>query len=113
MLSNKLSQKVIFNIIQEAVDIEKIFITESLPCNLIGMNSNLMTEYIEFVADRLLQQLGYNKLYNAKNPFPFMEMISIENKTNFFEKRTTEYKKSGINVGSKKKEMKFNLDADF
>ena len=72
MLSNKLSQKKVFSVIDEAVGIEKSFITESLPCNLIGMNSGLMTEYIEFVADRLLQQLGYNKLYNAKNPFSFM-----------------------------------------
>ena len=111
MLSNKLSQKVIFNIIQEAVDIEKIFITESLPCNLIGMNSNLMTEYIEFVADRLLQQLGYNKLYNAKNPFPFMEMISIDSKVNFFEKRNEAYRKA--EVGQSERDMEFGLDEEF
>ena len=111
MLSNKLSQKVIFNIIQEAVDIEKIFITESLPCNLIGMNSNLMTEYIEFVADRLLQQLGYNKLYNAKNPFPFMEMISIDSKVNFFEKRNEAYRKA--EVGQSERDMQFGLDEEF
>ena len=111
MLSNKLSQKVIFNIIQEAVDIEKIFITESLPCNLIGMNSNLMTEYIEFVADRLLQQLGYNKLYNAKNPFSFMEMISIDSKVNFFEKRNEAYRKA--EVGQSERDMQFGLDEEF
>ena len=111
MLSNKLSQKVIFNIIQEAVDIEKSFITESLPCNLIGMNSSLMTEYIEFVADRLLQQLGYNKLYNAKNPFPFMEMISIDSKVNFFEKRNEAYRKA--EVGQSERDMQFGLDEEF
>ena len=111
MLSNKLSQKVIFNIIQEAVDIEKSFITESLPCKLIGMNSGLMTEYIEFVADRLLQQLGYNKLYNAKNPFPFMEMISIDSKVNFFEKRNEAYRKA--EVGQSERDMQFGLDEEF
>jgi len=111
MLSNKLSQKVIFNIIQEAVDIEKSFITESLPCNLIGMNSSLMTEYIEFVADRLLQQLGYNKLYNANNPFPFMEMISIDSKVNFFEKRNEAYRKA--EVGQSERDMQFGLDEEF
>jgi ribonucleotide reductase beta subunit family protein with ferritin-like domain len=78
-------------IIKEAVDIEKEFICEALPCRLIGMNSDLMCQYIEFVADRLSVQLGYDKIYNAKNQFDFMEMISIEGKTNFFEKRVAEY----------------------
>ena len=111
MISNKLSQKKVFSVIDEAVDIEKSFITESLPCKLIGMNSGLMTEYIEFVADRLLQQLGYNKLYNAKNPFSFMEMISIDSKVNFFEKRNEAYRKA--EVGQSERDMQFGLDEEF
>tara|TARA_B100001758_G_scaffold245120_1_gene257595 strand:- start:4163 stop:5137 length:975 start_codon:yes stop_codon:yes gene_type:complete len=90
-LQNKLSQKEIYDIVDEAVLIEKEFITQALPCRLIGMNSSLMITYIEYVADRLLTQLGYDKLYNSKNPFSFMELISIEGKTNFFEKRVGEY----------------------
>ena len=81
----------VYEIVKEAVSIEKEFILECLPCRLIGMNSNLMSQYIEFVADRLLVQLGYDKIYNVTNPFDFMEMISIEGKTNFFEKRVGEY----------------------
>ena len=84
---------------------------ESLPCNLIGMNSTLMEQYIEFVADRLLRQLGYEKIWNTPNPFDFMEMISMTGKTNFFEKRVSEYSKSGVGVDKEK--MKFSLDADF
>ena len=90
-LEKKLSKQKIEQIIEEAVEIEKEFICEALPCNLIGMNSKLMSQYIEFVADRLLLQLGYEKIYNVGNPFDFMEMISVEGKTNFFEKRTGEY----------------------
>lgn len=81
----------VHEIVKEAVSIEKEFILECLPCRLIGMNSNLMSQYIEFVADRLLVQLGYEKIYDVTNPFDFMEMISIEGKTNFFEKRVGEY----------------------
>ena len=98
MLENKLSYETIKEIFVEAVDIEKEFIIDSIPCKLIGMNSDLMSEYIEFVADRLLVQLGYEKIYNTKNPFSFMEMISMEGKTNFFEKRVMEYSKSGLGV---------------
>ena len=87
----KLSQKDIHAIISEAVTIEKEFIVDALPCRLIGMNSSLMSLYIEYVADRLLSQLGYEKLYHSKNPFSFMELISMEGKTNFFEKRVGEY----------------------
>jgi ribonucleotide reductase beta subunit family protein with ferritin-like domain len=76
---------------KEAVSIEKEFIIDALPCRLLGMNSKMMSQYIEFVADRLLVQLGYNRIWNTKNPFDFMEMISVEGKTNFFEKLTTEY----------------------
>ena len=90
-LENKLSENEITNIFKEAVEIEKEFICESLPCRLLGMNTKLMCQYIEFVADRLIVQLGYNKLYNASNPFDFMESISLEKKTNFFESRVSEY----------------------
>ena len=90
-LNKKINKNRIYEIFTEAVDIEKEFITEALPCKLIGMNSNLMSQYIEFVADRLLVQLGYEKKYNVTNPFSFMELISVESKTNFFEKRVSEY----------------------
>jgi ribonucleotide reductase beta subunit family protein with ferritin-like domain len=90
-LENKLSKEVINNIVKHAVSIEKEFICEALPCNLIGMNQKLMSQYIEFVADRLLLQLGNDKIYNASCPFDFMENISVEGKTNFFEKRVGEY----------------------
>ena len=96
---------------REAVIIEKEFITESLPCALIGMNAKMMSSYIQFVADRLLVQLGYEKLYETANPFPFMERISLEGKDNFFEKRVTSYAKSG--VGKNQEEMSFSLDTDF
>jgi len=90
-LENRLENQKIEEIIINAVEIEKEFICEALPCNLIGMNSKLMSQYIEFVADRLAVQLGNNKIYNSSNPFDFMEMISIEGKTNFFERRVGEY----------------------
>ena len=106
----KLSQSQIQEIICEAVEIEKEFIIDSIPCNLIGMNSILMSNYIEFVADRLMVQLGYKEIYNSKNPFSFMEMISIEGKTNFFEKRVMDYSKAGVCNNASKV---FSLDADF
>ena len=90
-LVRKLSKKRINEIIKEAVDIEKEFITEAIPCRMIGMNAKLMTQYIEFVADRLALQLGYDKIYNSQNPFDFMELISIESKVNFFERTNSEY----------------------
>ena len=93
------------------VEIEKEFITESLPCNLIGMNATLMKQYIEFVADRLSVQFGYNKIYNVENPFDFMDLISMRTKTNFFEKRVGEYGKAGVSVEDN--EMELDLDADF
>jgi len=111
MLNQKLSYETIKEIVCDAVEIEKEFITDSIPCRLIGMNAQLMKTYIEFVADRLLVQLGYEKIYNAQNPFEFMEMISMEGKTNFFEKRVMEYSKSGIGV--QKEQMAFTMDADF
>ena len=90
-LQKKNRQSKVYEIVKEAVTIEKEFIIECLPCKLIGMNSTMMSQYIEFVADRLLVQLGYDKIYESNNPFDFMEMISIEGKTNFFEKRVGEY----------------------
>ena len=105
----RLSQSQIEAIITEAVDIEKEFITDSIPCNLIGMNATLMKQYIEFVADRLLVQLGYERVWNAENPFSFMDLISITGKTNFFERRVSEYSLSGVG----KEDSSFSLDADF
>ena len=108
---NRLSQETIREIIEQAVDIEKEFITESLPCNLIGMNSNLMKQYIEYVADRIVQQLGYEPIWNATNPFSFMELISLRPKSNFFEIKVGEYKKAG--VGKKEEDNNFNIDSEF
>ena len=110
-IKNKLPKERVYQIIKEAVEIEKEFVVDSLPVDLIGMNSKLMTEYIEFVADRLLVALECDKVYNATNPFDFMEMISLQGKTNFFEKRVAEYQKSG--VMSDKDSNKFTLDEDF
>lgn len=110
-IEKKLPKTKVHKIIREAVKIEKEFITKSLPCDLIGMNSKLMSQYIEFVADRLSTQLGYGKVYSASNPFDFMERISLEGKDNFFEKRVSTYAKAG--VGKKQDEMSFSLDADF
>lgn len=108
---NKVPKAKVHKIIREAVKIEKQFITESLPCHLVGMNEKLMSQYIEFVADRLSSQLGYGKIYGTSNPFDFMERISLEGKDNFFEKRVTSYAKAG--VGKTANEMSFALDADF
>ena len=110
-LQTKLSKTDATKIIREAVKIEKQFITKALPCELIGMNSKLMAEYIEFVADRLTLQLGYPKIYHAKNPFDFMERLSLESKDNFFEKRVTTYAKANTNGAAEEK--KFAMDADF
>ena len=108
---NRLPEKRILEIVTNAVEIEKEFISEALPVELIGMNSTLMKQYIEFVADRLLGELGVNRYYKAKNPFDFMEMISLQGKTNFFEKRVGEYAKAGFGVSQE--DQVFNLDADF
>jgi ribonucleoside-diphosphate reductase beta chain len=112
MLSNKLSKEAVTTIIADAVEIEKEFVTDALPVNLIGMNAKLMNQYIEFVADRWLQELGYPKLYNTANPFDFMEMISLQGKTNFFEKRVGDYQKSGV-LSSDVKGQSFSMDEDF
>ena len=108
---NKLTQSQIYAIITEAIVIEKEFITEALPVELIGMNSRLMSQYIEFVADRLLVALGCEILYRVVNPFEWMDMISMQGKTNFFEKRVSEYQKTG--VMAKKDEQMFRLDIEF
>jgi len=108
---NKPSETKIKSIVSDAVKIEQEFLTDALPVNLIGMNCGLMRQYIEFVADRLLLELGCSKLYNVENPFDFMENISLEGKTNFFEKRVGDYQKCG--VMSSKEERGFTLDADF
>tara|TARA_Y100000768_G_scaffold386157_1_gene373889 strand:- start:1527 stop:2501 length:975 start_codon:yes stop_codon:yes gene_type:complete len=108
-LVKKLSKKKIVEMIEEAVEIEKEFICDALPCRLISMNSKLMSQYIEFVADRLIVQLGYEKIYNATCPFDFMEQISVEGKTNFFEKRVGEY----ALANKDKDETTFDLGCDF
>ena len=111
-LKHQLPKEKIKEIIVDAVEIEKEFITESLPVKLIGMNADLMKQYIEFVADRLLMELGNEKIYNATNPFDFMELISLQGKTNFFEKRVAEYQKAGV-LNNTEEANKFSLDEDF
>jgi ribonucleoside-diphosphate reductase beta chain len=110
-LVNKLPKEQVQKIIADAVEIEKEFVTESLPVRLIGMNADLMSQYIEFVADRLLSELGNEKIYNTANPFDFMDMINLQGKTNFFEKRVGEYQKAG--VLNNENNTTFSLDSDF
>ncbi|MEL6275081.1 MAG: ribonucleotide-diphosphate reductase subunit beta [Bacteroidota bacterium] len=107
----KLDPEVVKEIIVDAVTIEKEFVSDALPVNLIGMNSDLMCQYIEFVADRLLVALKQPKVYQVENPFPWMDMISLQGKTNFFEKRVGDYQKAGVNAS--REEQEFSLDADF
>jgi ribonucleoside-diphosphate reductase beta chain len=109
-IENKLSKERLIEIIGSALEIEKEFISESLPVSLIGMNSDLMKQYLEYVSDRLLIDLGVGKIYNSENPFDFMKNIAMENKTNFFEKRVSEYSKSGVGV---KEDKSFATDEDF
>lgn len=109
-IENKLSKDRIIEIIDSALTIEKEFITEALPVSLIGMNSDLMKQYLEYVSDRLLMDLGVGKIYNSENPFDFMKNIAMENKTNFFEKRVSEYSKSGVGV---EENNSFSTDVDF
>jgi ribonucleoside-diphosphate reductase beta chain len=110
-LVNKLSKEQVREIIIDAVKIEKEFVTDAIPVRLIGMNSDLMSQYIEFVADRLLTELGNEKEYNATNPFDFMEMISLQGKSNFFEKRVGEYQKAGVLAG--KGNLAFTTEEEF
>ncbi len=111
-LVNKVSKARIREIIVDALNIEREFITESLPVSLIGMNAVLMTQYLEFVADRLLVELGCDREYNTANPFDFMDMISLQGKTNFFEKRVAEYQKAGV-MNTDNDAQKITFDADF
>ena len=111
-LVNKVPKERIREIIVDALNIEREFITESLPASLIGMNSKLMTQYLEFVTDRLLVELDCEKEYNVTNPFDFMDMISLQGKTNFFEKRVGEYQKAGV-TNKDKESNKISFDADF
>lgn len=112
-LINKLPKSTVEKIIIDAVEIEKEFVCDALPVKLIGMNSDLMSQYIEFVADRLLVELGNDKIYNVTNPFDFMEMISLQGKTNFFEKRVAEYQKAGVGSGDNASSKTFTIDEDF
>jgi ribonucleoside-diphosphate reductase beta chain len=111
MLENKLPEERVQNIIRDAVKIEQEFVTDALPVDLIGMNAKLMSQYIEFVADRLLVSLGCGKVYNSTNPFDFMELISLQGKTNFFEKRVGDYQKASVMADKDK--QSFSLDEDF
>ncbi len=110
-INNKLPKDTLEAIIADAVEIEKEFVTDAIPVALIGMNAELMCQYIEFVADRLLVSLGNSKIYNVENPFPWMDMISLQGKTNFFEKRVGDYQKAG--VMAEKDNQVFTLEADF
>jgi ribonucleotide reductase beta subunit family protein with ferritin-like domain len=114
MLVNKLTQGKIEEIICEAVRIEKRFVCDSIPVSLIGMNSELMSQYIEFVADRLIDALGYKKIYHSTNPFEWMEMISLQGKSNMFERRVGEYQKAGVMNDTKTSPVNvFTINADF
>jgi ribonucleoside-diphosphate reductase subunit M2 len=112
MLNNTPGEEKLRKIVTEAVEIEKEFVCDALPCALVGMNADMMREYIEYVADHLLSQLGFAKEYNTANPFDWMELISLQGKTNFFEKRVGEYQKSGVTGGSGSMST-FALDEDF
>lgn len=114
MLENRLDENVVHDMIKEALVLEKEFIIDALPARLLGMNSQLMSDYIEYVADYLLSMLGYKKLYFTINPFDWMELISLQGKTNFFEKRVGEYAKSGVSLESKEGDQDlFTIDSDF
>jgi len=110
MISSRESEEYVQGMFREALEIEKEFIVESLPCRLIGMNSELMCRYLEFVADRLLLQLGYNKIFNSSNPFPFMNAINLQGKTNFFEHRVSQYQKANTNMTSNKDQLLDNIN---
>lgn len=114
-IKNKVPRDIVESMFREAVDIEKHFITESIPCAMIGMNAGMMTDYIMYVADRTLKMLGYETIYNQQNPFDWMEMSALEGKANFFETRVSEYSKAGISVNpaSNKNELYLDDDVDF
>ena len=114
MIKKRVSQEVVHGMFQEAVDVEKNFIVDSIPCAMLGMNSELMIEYIQFVSNRLLLQLGYEKIWNVGNPFPFMDRSNLECRTNFFESRVAEYSKANVATNQSHEELRqFDIDADF
>lgn len=116
LLKHQVPEKIVYAMFREAVAIEKEFIIDSIPCAMIGMNSKLMSQYIECVADHLLVQLGYEKLYKSENPFEFMELISLEGKTNFFEQRNSSYNKANISrsiSGNANEGKELSFDSDF
>lgn len=115
MLQNRLDPSTVHSMIQDAVSYEKEFIHDALPVSLIGMNADLMNQYIEFVADRLVSELGYEKIYKVSNPFDWMELISLQGKTNFFERRVAEYQKAGVSIATKDEgdDNVFRTDVDF
>lgn len=114
MISNKMTEDAVHEMFRDALEVETNFITESIPCAMLGMNSTLMTEYIQFVADRLLVQLGYNKLWNSANPFPFMDRSNIECRTNFFEARVAEYSKANVGGNGSHSDLRtFDISEDF
>ena len=115
-IQNKPNKEKVLALIREAVEFEQEFISEALPVSLIGMNADMMKEYVEFVADRLLGEIGMEPIYCSKNPFDWMELISLQGKTNFFEKRVSEYQKAGVMnsvSGDKSAEFDFSMDTDF
>ncbi len=114
-LQDKPNQEKVLGLIREAVEYEQEFISEALPVSLIGMNADLMKEYVEFVADRLLREIGMDPIYGSENPFDWMELISLQGKTNFFEKRVSEYQKAGVmnSVSNTSNDFEFSMDADF
>jgi ribonucleoside-diphosphate reductase beta chain len=112
-LEEKPDISVVKELITEAVEFEKEFITDALPVSLIGMNSKMMKQYIEFCADRLMIEIGYSPIYNAENPFDWMELISLQGKTNFFEKRVSEYQKAGVMNTKEENSQEFTMDSDF
>ena len=107
------SQDTAYEIVKEAVEIEKAFICSSIPCSMIGMNPHLMTQYIQFVADYLLVMLGFPKLYKVENPFSFMELIALDGKANFFESRVSQYQKAGVDLNSRDSSPNFGFDSEF
>lgn len=114
MIKNKLPEETVHGMFEDALFVEKNFIIDSIPCSMLGMNSSLMTEYIQFVADRLLLQLGYNKKWNATNPFPFMDRSNLECRTNFFESRVAEYAKANVGNSTSIDNLRtFDLSDDF
>jgi ribonucleoside-diphosphate reductase beta chain len=114
MINNKVDEENVHNMFKDALEVETNFIIDSIPCAMLGMNSQLMTEYIKFVADRLLVQLGYEKLWNATNPFPFMDRGNLECRTNFFESRVAEYSKANVGGGTSHNDLRtFEISDDF